>query len=284
MSEILQVGEADFEEQVLERSKTVPVVVDFWAQWCGPCRTLGPVLEELAAEANGDWVLAKVDVDENPGLAQAFQVQGIPAVKAFVNGRMENEFTGALPRAAIESFLRQVIPSPADRLAREAAEAGDSGDVKRERELWDAVLEQDPAHSLARVRRARLLAKDGDVEAARADLDEIAEGDELRPDAENLLRLLDWAELVAGAGGPEAVREAAAEYPESAAARYGFGCALAVAGDFPGAMAEFLEVVRLDREFDDDAGRLALLALFGLLGDEHELTREYRGKLSALLF
>ena len=285
MSEnVREVREDTFQDEVLERSRTVPVLVDFWAPWCGPCRTLGPILEDLAQEADGRWILAKVNSDENPELSTAYGIRGIPAVKAFVDGSVVDEFTGALPRPAVEEFLKAIVPEAADRLAKEAAEAGERGDRARERELWDAALEADPEHALARVRRARLLLAAGEIDEATQDLERIAADSPLHSDAQNLLRLGRWARRIDGAGGLETIRERAAESPDDAGARYDLGCAFAVTGDFEGALAEFLEVVRSDRTYEDDAGREAMLSLFALLGDDHELTREYRDRLTSVLF
>jgi putative thioredoxin len=280
----IEVGESSFQEEVVERSREVPVVVDFWAPWCAPCRALGPILESLALESGGRWILAKVNTDENPGLSEAYGIRGIPAVKAFVDGVVRDEFTGALPRNAVEAFLRRVMPTKAELLAREAAAAAKLGEHERERELWNEVLEEDPHHAAALLGRARFALADGDFPAARRDLEHVPEDSALRAQADGLRLLADWGERVAVRGGPDVLRERAASNPDDAAARYDFGAALAVTGDLEGALAEFLEVVRRDRKLEDDGGRRAMLAIFALLGDDDELTREFRGRLSAELF
>ena len=158
---VKDVGEADFQEQVIERSKELPVVVDFWAEWCGPCRTLGPAIEAAVDSRQGRVELAKVDVDSNQQLAAAFRVQGIPAVKAFRDGSVVDEFTGALPPAQIEAFLDRIVPSEADEKARAAVQSGDEAALR-------AVLAEDPDNLKATAALARIL-------LARGDCDEAAE-------------------------------------------------------------------------------------------------------------
>jgi len=170
------VTEQTFQTEVLERSFQTPVVVDFWAAWCGPCRVLGPTLEKLADEANGEWVLAKVDVDANQSLAAAFGIQGIPAVRAFKDGRQAAEFVGALPEPQVREWLTQLGPSKGDLLVAEAEAAEQRADMETAADRYRQALNEEPARldakaGLARAELALRAARDGDEPALRSRLD-----------------------------------------------------------------------------------------------------------------
>src|SRR5690242_7282064 len=166
---VIDVSAATFEAEVLDASAQQPVVVDFWAPWCGPCRMLGPLLERLAESAGGAWRLAKVNVDENPSLAARFGVQGIPAVKTFRDGRPISEFVGAQPEAAVRRFIDGIVPSEADQQAMEGERRAAAGDLPGAEEAFRAVLQREPDHARALLDLGRVLAEGGrDEEALQA--------------------------------------------------------------------------------------------------------------------
>jgi putative thioredoxin len=250
---ISDVGEQDFQAKVVERSKQVPVVVDFWAEWCGPCRTLGPALEDAVRRREGEIELVKLDTDANQRIAREFGIQSIPAVKAFRDGRVVAEFIGAQPTAAIESFLNQIAPSKADRLA----EAGDEQSLRE-------ALELDPRHARAAVGLGRLLLGRGDADEALEVLqpfphDFIADG------------LAARAELSASENGSRA-NELQAAF--SAWDR----------GEPDEALEQLQEVLAAEQDPDrKDLLRRVMVAIFTELGADHPLAREHRRRLAAAL-
>ena len=249
------VSEKDFEQLVIERSRELPVVVDFWAEWCGPCRTLTPALEKAVAARAGRVELAKVDTDANQRLAQAFGIRGIPAVKAFRDAKVASEFTGAIPPAAIDEFLDALVPSPADELAA----TGDEESLRK-------ALELDPAHRAAVPALARLLVARGDRDEARELLAGV-EGDFIA-DGLRARLALEAGESADGIE-PGTLERAFAAWDEDdpETALDALQEALATAGD-PDAR---------------DLLRRVMVAIFTELGAEHPLAREHRRRLAAAL-
>jgi putative thioredoxin len=248
------VSEHDFEARVVERSREVPVVVDFWAEWCGPCRTLGPALEAAVDARPGEVELAKVDVDSNPLLARAFGIRGIPAVKAFRDGRMVAEFTGAIPPARIEEFLDGLLPSEADRLAA----ADDEDSLRR-------ALEADPRHTEAARKLGRLLVARGEADEARGILEPVATDFVAAG-------LLARIQLTAPVNGDEPDPDLADAF------------AAWDAGDLERALEALQEAVAETSDPErQDLLRQAMVAIFTELGPESPLARSHRRRLAAAL-
>jgi putative thioredoxin len=273
---VIDVNEATFETEVIGRSRQMPVVVDFWAPWCGPCRMLGPTLEKLAKEANGGWTLAKVNTDENQGLAMRFGIQGIPAVKAFRDGKVASEFVGALPEPQVRQFIAKLGATRAGG----SQEADEAGQLLRERR-W--------AEAEAALRRPRIggnpvavalgltkaLLAQGKAREAEPVLDGIKDGPEFAA-AEKLRPL---ARYLIASGSVEDV--AGADTP---AAHFFRAARVLKEGSVIAALEEMLAVLRKDKRYRDGEARLVSLGLLELLDDADPQKREYLNKLASVLF
>jgi putative thioredoxin len=278
------VSQSDFEEQVVAASFKQPVVIDFWAPWCAPCKVLKPILEKLAGEYEGKFKLAKVNSDENPEISARYAVRGIPAVKAMVDGKIVNEFTGALPESMVRDWLDKVIPSPAEELRREAHQMAAAGDLEGALQNLAEASALDPNDELLRVDAAELLLATGDADDAQRLLDTLKDPDILK-DARVLqlkaqVRLAEMKEV----GESEASLAAAvAANGNDLEARLKLANVLIAANRPAEGMDQLLEIVQRDRSFQDDIGRRTLLDVFNLLGGQGELVMTYRRKLASLL-
>ncbi len=260
VSHVVDVTDASFEEVVIEGSKERPVIVDLWAAWCGPCRTLGPTLEKVASERDGAFLLAKLDVDANPAVAGAFGVQSIPTVIAFRDGEPVTGFVGAYPEDVINQFVDELLPTEAEVVAEEAQQEEEAGDLVGAEQDYRDALEKDPGNREAALGLGRILVDRGDLEEARGLLNPLLPDDE----AERILaraRVREWG------GGGAANGLAGAK-------------ALAAEGRWREALEGMLGCLGEQR---DDA-RAAMIDTFAVLGDEDPLVGEYRRKLASALF
>ncbi len=277
-----------FAVDVIEASKEVPVIVDFWAPWCGPCKQLTPLLEKLVSEARGKVKLVKLNVDENQALAQQFRVQSIPAVFAFFDGRPVDGFTGALPESQLRQFIdklgRTGGPSPIDEAIGQAKEALNESKAEEAAGIFAAVLKEDPANIPAAAGLARAAVALGEPAQARQILGQIPTEHAGHADVEAAFSALELAEQAADAGDAGELEEKVTAHPEDHQARYDLAVALYTGGDNTAAIGHLLEIIRRDREWNDEEARKQLLKIFDALGPTHADTLKGRRGLSAILF
>jgi putative thioredoxin len=263
-----------FSQDVLERSAAVPVVVDFWATWCAPCRVLGPVLETMAASAGDRWVLAKVDTDKHQDIATRYGIRSIPTVKLFVDGKVTHEFSGALPEPAVKQWLERSLPDPLNKDIERADALLKAGNTTEGQGVLEQVLRRNVSNHHARVLlacsylgsmpdRAREL-----VEGIEEDSRHFQMADAIRT-VTGLTKKLEHPELL-----PDQPVRAVYMNAVSALAK----------GEYEVSLERFIEVIRADRYFDDDGGRRACIAIFKILGEESEITKTYRRSFSSALY
>jgi putative thioredoxin len=263
----------DFEQQVIARSREVPVLVDFWAPWCGPCRTLGPVLERMAAGASGRWELVKVNTEDHPELATSFQIASIPAVKLFVNGKVADQFVGALPEREIRHFLDKALPSPAAGQLNEAQQLLSGGKHADAIQILEPLVANDPSNWEARVLLAQALLS---VDPER--LPRLLAGIPSESDlVERAGALLTLGRLAQSAGNPTSLPEAKVRD------RYHAGAAALRAGDFAAALEAFIEVLERNKAYDNGGAKAACKAIFQLLGMRHPLVERFFRAFSSAL-
>lgn len=275
----VDVLEADFQQAVIEQSHERPVVVDFWAPWCGPCKMLGPLLEKLAKQRRGEFLLAKVNVDEAQDLAAQFQVSSIPAVKAFVDGVPVSEFVGLLSEEELEQWVDALCPSEADELVKQAL-ALKSTDTQAAEDLFRRALAFDTRHEAALLGLTEVLASRGQDEEAAKLLEQVSAG----ADTDNLSSLLRVRRRAREFGESEVLRHQLEESPGDADLNYRLGCVLAANQEYEEALDRFLAAAKADRAFATSSVREAMVDVFHVVGIRSPLADQYRKKLSSLLY
>ena len=277
---VLDVTSASFEHEVLEASREVPVIVDFWAPWCGPCRTLGPMLEALAAEYQGRFRLAKVNSDENPELSQLFGIRSIPDVRAFRDGQQVDQFMGVLPERQLRAFIENVAPAPAEAARLRAAELRAAGDAAGATAALREAVAFDPVHELARIDLAELLLEAGHADEAARQLEGIRQNIDWDARVASLQRGIGYAR---SGGNEDELAARVAASPADLDARLALAGALAARKAWREAMDELLEIIRRDKSWRDGEARKQMLAMFDLASAYPALVSEYRRKLASAL-
>ncbi|MEN9774265.1 MAG: hypothetical protein RL322_1335 [Pseudomonadota bacterium] len=280
---MIEINQQQFEQAVVEASRQQPVLVDFWAPWCGPCRALGPALEQVERDYAGRVTLVKINSDENPELSARFKVRSIPLVLLFRDGAPIDQFVGARSVGQIKDFLQPHLPRPEDPFLQAAREALAAGDRSGAAEHFSAALALNPANEAARRTYVRTLVGLGRIADARHAFEPIRPSAGFDLSAAALAFLIDAGEWAASGIDAAAAHAAVGASPEEPQARFDLARVLALDEQWQAAMDQLLEVIRIDRKFRDDAARKAMLALFELCNDP-QLVSAYRRKLSAGLY
>jgi putative thioredoxin len=280
---VIDVGDENFERDVLERSKTVPVVVDFWAEWCGPCKQLGPLLEKAADERKGGFILAKVNVDEAQQLAGYFQIESIPAVMAFKDGQAVNGFVGLLPEGDIKQFLDGLTGPTADDPMVIAAKLEET-DPKQAEQIYREMIAKDEKNDPARLGLARVLVASDRDEEALTILSTIPDAGEFGAEAVKLRRTVEMRKNAATAGDEADLRKKIAASPDNAQLRLELGNVLATHGQYQDALEALLQAADLDRDLGRGAVRELMVKIFEIVGVRSEMADKYRDQLRAMLY
>ena len=280
---VINVTMATFQNDVVQKSMETPVVIDFWAPWCGPCKQLAPLLEKLAVEYAGKFILAKVDTDVETQIAQAFGIQSLPTVCAFVQGQPIDQFVGLLSEEQIRQWLGAILPSPAQQLAQEAMALTET-DPKGAEAKYREALALAPNEDVLKICLAQVLLKQGRLEECSSMIEALAARGFLEPDAERIKSELELRLAAAESGGVEEARKSADADPQNLILRIRLADAYAAASQHRKALEICLDIVQQDFGDARNEAKSTMLKIFDMLGPASELTGEFRRKLATALY
>jgi len=282
-SYIYDVTAENFQQVVLQTSMSRPVLVDFWAEWCNPCKTLMPTLAKLADEYQGKFILAKVNTEQQQQLATHFGIRSIPCVKLFLKGQMADEFMGALPEAEVRSFIDKYIPRESDGLLAQAEQLLLQGDADGAGTLIQQAAQMDPGSPRVMLSNARYLATVGRLEEAEQQLNALPDEEKRKPEVSAMLARLQFDRSSADTPPPEVLKQRLLENPSDSEAMHQLASHMIMQNDLEGALELLLTLMQKDRDYGDDAARKDMLRIFEMLGGQGELVKRYRNRMFNLL-
>lgn len=262
----------------------VPVLVDFWASWCQPCQALIPVLEKLAEEYQGKFILAKINTEEQQEIAAQFQIRSIPAVKLFAEGQMIDEFTGALPETEIRAFLDKHITSELDGIIQQAQQLVQQGNLDQATALIQQALDQDASNPRAILAFAQLKASIGEPEVAMKAIESLPAAEQLSPEVAAIKARIVFDSVASSSPSIDELKQSLESDPGNSEARYQLAAQLVTHNDIEVALDELLALMKKDRAYGDDAARKAMIQIFDILGSDHPITATYRSRMFNALY
>ena len=281
---IITVNASNFTTEVINKSRQVPVLVDFWAAWCAPCKMILPVLTKLADEYQGKFILAKVNTDEEQQLASQYSIRSIPTLKLFRHEQVVEDMMGAQPESVLRDLIDRYCERPVDKFRSQAATAHLSGNTEQAINLLEQAHEIEPSYYPVQLDLAKILIDIKRFEEAQQLLKNLPVNIQMELEVNELIAHLTFATIAAKAPTMAILEQTLAANPNDHQARYQLSAQQILTGDYEAALANLLELMRQDRSFEDDAGRKGLVAVFTLLGNQGPIVNRYRSKMSSLLY